>query len=150
MPDIIRSATTVYEFPMVDREPLERWSFGRLTLLGDAAHSMYPIGANGASQAIIDRRVILFQLATDDDPEAALKAYKAKRRPPTNKIVFANRGYRPDQVMQLAEERAPDGFDDLHPVISPDELEANAEQYKMVAGFDKDALNERASLDPPV
>ena len=91
---------------MVDREPLERWSFGRLTLLGDAAHSMYPIGANGASQAIIDRRVILFQLATDDDPEAALKAYKAKRRPPTNKIVLANRGYRPDQVMQLAEERA--------------------------------------------
>ena len=150
VPDIICGATTVYEFPMVDRDPLERWSFGRVTLLGDAAHPMYPIGSNGASQAIIDGRVIALHLATHDDPEAALAAYEAERRPPTNKIVLANRGNGPDQVMQLAEERAPDGFDDLHAVIRLDELAAIAEQYKMVAGFDKDALNERVSLDPPV
>ena len=150
VPDIIRGATTVYEFPMVDRDPLDRWSFGCVTLLGDAAHPMYPIGSNGASQAIIDGRVIALHLATHDDPEAALQAYEAERRPPTNKIVLANRGNGPDKVMQLAEERAPDGFDDLHAVIRPDELAAIAEQYKMVAGFDKDALNERVSLDPPV
>ena len=150
VPDVIRGATTVYEFPMVDRDPLDRWSFGRVTLLGDAAHPMYPIGSNGASQAIIDGRMIALHLATHDDPEAALQAYEAERRPPTNKIVLANRGNGPDQVMQLAEECAPDGLDDLHAVIRPDELAAIAEQYEMVAGFDQDALNERVSLDPPV
>lgn len=150
VPDIINGAETVYEFPMVDRDPLEQWSFGRVTLLGDAAHPMYPIGSNGASQAIIDGRVLALHLATQADPETALKAYESERRPPTNKIVLANRGNGPDQVMQLAEERAPDGFDDLHAIIAPGELAAIAEQYKMVAGFDKNELNERASLNPPV
>ena len=111
---------------------------------------MYPIGSNGASQAIIDGRVLALHLATLDDPEAALRAYEADRRPPTSRIVLANRGNGPDQVMQLAEERAPDGFDDLDEVAAPEELAAIAEQYKMVAGFDKDELNGRASLDPPV
>ncbi len=150
IPDIIRGATTVYEFPMVDRDPIEQWSFGRVTLLGDAAHPMYPIGSNGASQAIIDGRVLALHLATLDDPEAALRAYEVDRRRPTSRIVLANRGNGPDQVMQLAEERAPDGFDDLDEVVAPEELAAIAEQYKMVAGFDKEELNGRASLDPPV
>jgi len=149
VPDIIRGAETVYEYPMVDRDPLARWSFGRVTLLGDAAHPMYPIGSNGASQAIIDGRVLASLLATRDDPLAALRDYDAARRPPTSRIVLANRGNGPDQVMQLAEERAPDGFDDLDAVIRPDELQEIAQRYKMIAGFDKDELNERASLDPP-
>lgn len=149
VPDIIRGARTVYEYPMVDRDPLDRWTFGRVTLLGDAAHPMYPIGSNGASQAIIDGRFLALKLATIDDVGEALAAYEAERRPATNRIVLANRGNGPDQVMQLAEERAPDGFDDLHAVISPEELEATASQYKMIAGFDKDALNERDSYDPP-
>ena len=80
VPDIIRGATTVYEFPMVDRDPLDRWSFGRVTLLADVAHPMYPIGSIAASQAIIDGRVIAIHLATNDDPEAALQAYEAGRR----------------------------------------------------------------------
>ena len=149
VPDIIRGARTVYEYPMVDRDPLDRWTFGRVTLLGDAAHPMYPIGSNGASQAIIDGRFLALKLATIDDVGEALAAYEAERRPATNRIVLANRGNGPDQVMQLAEERAPDGFDDLHAVISPEELEATASQYKMIAGFDKDALNERDTYDPP-
>ena len=150
VPDIIRGAETVYEYPMVDRDPLGRWSFERVTLLGDAAHPMYPIGSNGASQAIIDGRILALKLATIDDPVAALEAYEAERRPPTNRIVLANRGNGPDQVMQLAEERAPGGFDDLDAVIHPDELREIAQQYKMVAGFDKDELNQRPSFDPPV
>jgi len=150
VPDIIRGAETVYEYPMVDRDPLDRWSFERVTLLGDAAHPMYPIGFNGASQAIIDGRILALKLATVDDPVAALDAYEAERRPPTNRIVLANRGNGPDQVMQLAEERAPDGFDDLNAVIRPDELREIARQYKMVAGFDKDELNQRPSYDPPI
>lgn len=149
VPDIIRGARTVYEYPMVDRDPLDRWTFGRVTLLGDAAHPMYPIGSNGASQAIIDGRFLALKLATIGDVGEALAAYEAERRPATNRIVLANRGNGPDQVMQLAEERAPDGFDDLHAVISPEELEATASQYKMIAGFDKDALNERDTYDPP-
>lgn len=150
VPDIIRGAETVYEYPMVDRDPLDRWSFERVTLLGDAAHPMYPIGSNGASQAIIDGRILALKLATVDNPVAALNAYEVERRPPTNRIVLANRGNGPDQVMQLAEERAPNGFDDLDAVIRPDELREIARQYKMVAGFDKDELNQRPSYDPPV
>lgn len=150
VPDIIRGAETVYEYPMVDRDPLDRWSFERVTLLGDAAHPMYPIGSNGASQAIIDGRILALKLATIDDPVAALDAYEAERRPPTNRIVLANRGNGPDQVMQLAEERAPGGFDDLDAVIRPDELREITQQYKMVAGFDKDELNQRPSYDPPL
>ena len=150
MPDIIRGAETVYEYPMVDRDPLGRWSFERVTLFGDAAHPMYPIGSNGASQAIIDGRILALKLATIDDPVAALEAYEAERRPPTNRIVLANRGNDPDQVMQLAEERAPGGFDDLDAVIHPDEFREIAQQYKMVAGFDKDELSQRPSFDPPV
>jgi len=150
VPDIIRGAETVYEYPMVDRDPLGRWSFERVTLLGDAAHPMYPIGSNGASQAIIDGRILALKLATIDDPVAALEAYEAERRPPTNRIVLANRGDDPDQVMQLAEECAPGGFDDLDTVIHPDEFREIAQQYKMVAGFDKDEQSQRPSFDPPV
>ena len=150
VPDIIRGAETVYEYPMVDRDLLDRWSFERVTLLGDAAHPMYPIGSNGASQAIIDGRILALKLATIDDPVAALEAYEAERRPPTNRIVLANRGDDPDQVMQLAEECAPGGFDDLDTVIHPDEFREIAQQYKMVAGFDKDEQSQRPSFDPPV
>ena len=150
MPDIIRGATTVYEFPIVDHDPIEQWSFGRVKMLGDTAHPMHPIGSNGASQAIIDGRVLALRFATLDDPEAALRAYEEDRRPPTSRIVFANRGNGPDQAMQLAEERAPDVFDGLDEVLAPEELAAIAEQYEMVAGFDKSELSGRASLVPPV
>lgn len=149
VPDIIRGADAVYEFPMVDRDPIERWSFDRITLLGDAAHPMYPIGSNGASQAIVDGRVLALLLATRENPIEALREYDAERRPPTSQIVLANRGNGPEQVMQIVEERAPGGFTNLDTVISPEELEETARQYKMIAGFDKDALNQRASFDPP-
>ena len=148
VPNIIRGATTVYEFPMVDRDPLDRWSFGGVTLLDDAAHPMYPIGPNGASQAIIGGRVIALHLSqhmTHRKSHSMLTRPNAGRRRTRS---YCGNG--PDQVMQLAEERAPDGFDDLHAVIRLDELAAIAEQYKMVAGFDKDALNERVSLATPV
>jgi 2-polyprenyl-6-methoxyphenol hydroxylase-like FAD-dependent oxidoreductase len=94
-PSLIRGAAAVYEYPMVDRDPVERWSFGRVTLLGDAAHPMYPIGSNGASQAILDARVLAHRLATSGDPVEALAAYDAERRPGTARIVLANRAKRP-------------------------------------------------------
>jgi 2-polyprenyl-6-methoxyphenol hydroxylase-like FAD-dependent oxidoreductase len=148
VPDIIRGAEAIYEYPMVDRDPAPQWSFGRVTLLGDAAHPMYPIGSNGASQAIIDARVLAQHMARHGAVDAAFRAYEADRRPPTSAIVLANRGNGPEQVMQTVEERSPDGFGDVHDVISPAELEEAAARYKTTAGFDVATLNDRPSLDP--
>ncbi len=147
VPGLIRSANAIYEFPMVDRDPVARWSFGRVTLMGDAAHAMYPIGSNGASQAIIDARVLAHRLATIADPVAALQAYEAERLPATSRIVLANRANGPERVMQHVEERAPKGYAKLDDIISRSELEAVAKDYKLIAGFDKDVLNNRPSLD---
>jgi 2-polyprenyl-6-methoxyphenol hydroxylase-like FAD-dependent oxidoreductase len=148
VPKIIRGASQVYEYPLVDRDPLERWTFGRTTLLGDAAHPMYPIGSNGASQAVLDARTLAYELATQATVDAALAAYEEARRPTTTRIVLSNRGNGPEQVMQMAEERAPEGFAHVHDVISREELEATAGAYKKLAGFDREALNSRASLVP--
>ncbi|MBI2255095.1 MAG: flavin-dependent oxidoreductase [Proteobacteria bacterium] len=149
IPALIRTASHVFEYPMVDRDPLERWTFGRVTLLGDAAHPMFPIGSNGASQAILDARHIAHALATAPDIDAALGTYEAARRPATSQIVLANRGNGPEQVMQIAEERAPQGFGNIEAVIPRRELEEIAGRYKLMAGFDKDTLNARPSLTPP-
>lgn len=146
VPGLIRAAERCYEYPMVDRDPLERWTFGRVTLMGDAAHPMYPIGSNGASQAILDARVLAREIHARGATEAALRAYEAERRPATAAIVLANRKNGPEQVMQLVEERAPNGFARIEDVLSAQELEEAAAGYKRIAGFDKDALNNR----PPI
>lgn len=135
VPGLIRSAEAIYEFPLVDRDPLPRWSHGRMTLLGDAAHPMYPIGSNGASQAILDARSLATALARHADPVQALAAYEAERLPATAAIVRANRGNGPEQCMQLAHERAPDGFARIEDVFADGELEAIAARYKAVTGL---------------
>jgi 2-polyprenyl-6-methoxyphenol hydroxylase-like FAD-dependent oxidoreductase len=146
IPALIEARDACYEFPMVDRDPLERWSSGRVTLLGDAAHPMYPIGSNGASQAILDARVLTRELMRHGPTQSALAAYEAERRPATARIVLANRGNGPEQVMQLVEQRAPLGFNRIEDVLTPAELEGTATGYKQIAGFDRDALNTR----PPI
>jgi 2-polyprenyl-6-methoxyphenol hydroxylase-like FAD-dependent oxidoreductase len=146
VPALIRAAPGTYRFPMVDRDPVERWSFGRTTLLGDAAHPMYPIGSNGASQAILDAAVLTGCLRDVADPEAALARYDAERHPLTGAIVLANRGLGPELPMQLVEERAPDGFADIADVITPDEIAAVTEGYRRTAGFALAALADGASL----
>jgi 2-polyprenyl-6-methoxyphenol hydroxylase-like FAD-dependent oxidoreductase len=147
VPGLIAQAGAAYEFPMVDRDPLVHWSCGRVTLLGDAAHPMYPIGSNGASQAILDARELADQLvagqAVDAPIVAALERYDAVRRPVTAAIVAANRRQGPDEVMEIAEQRAPNGFADVHDVIGAAELEAIAAKYKQTAGFDRASV-ERA------
>jgi len=146
IPAVIKGADRCYEFPMVDRDPLERWSFGQVTLLGDAAHPMYPIGSNGASQGIIDARHLARAVREHGATHAALRAYEAERLPATAKIVMANRANGPEQVMQLIQLRAPDGFDRVEDVLSADELEYTATAYKKVAGFDRETLNSRPSI----
>lgn len=148
VPGLIRAAETVYEYPMVDRDPLDAWRHGRLTLLGDAAHPMYPIGSNGASQAILDARVLTRELLVRGRTPAALEAYEAERLPATARIVTANRGNGPEQVMQMVEERAPNGFERIDDVLSAEEREGTAAAYKRLAGFDKDALNARPPIVP--
>ena len=148
VPALIRAADAVYEYPMVDRDPLPWWTRGRATLLGDAAHAMYPIGSNGASQAILDARVLTREILKRGATAEALAAYEAERRPATAKVVLANRQNGPEQVMQRVEELAPAGFERIEDVLTPGELEETAASYKKLAGFDKDALNSRPAIVP--
>ena len=149
VPAMIRAADALYEYPMVDRDPLPYWTQGRATLLGDAAHAMYPIGSNGASQAILDARVLTREILAQGATPEALAAYEAERRPATAKIVLANRQNGPEQVMQRVEELAPNGFRHIEDVLTPGELEETAANYKKLAGFDKEALNSRPSIVEP-
>jgi 2-polyprenyl-6-methoxyphenol hydroxylase-like FAD-dependent oxidoreductase len=147
MKDLIDQTEKVFEFPMSDRDPVEQWTFGRLTLLGDAAHAMYPIGSNGASQAIIDAENLAGHVSSaPNDLANALLKYQEDRLPATAKIVMANRANGPDHVLQLAHERAPNGFDDVYDVIPKEELGGIGLAYKAVAGFEKDAVNEKSKV----
>ena len=146
VPGLIRSCPHAYEYPLVDRDPLPRWSFGHVTLLGDAAHPMYPIGSNGASQAILDARVLTREILNHGVTNAALVAYEAERRPATSDLVMLNRRNGPEQVMQIVEERAPDGYNVVTDVLSQQELEDIAANYKRVAGFQVEGLNAK----PPI
>ncbi|KAG4417851.1 hypothetical protein IFR04_008988 [Cadophora malorum] len=144
IPDLIEETEVVAEFPMCDRTPVDRWSFGRLTLLGDAAHPLYPIGSNGASQAILDSVALSSALQQETNIPAALTWYQNERLPPTAKICFANRANGPDHVLQLAHERAPDGFENIDDVIGSVELEEVGKAYKLLAGFDMESVNKKA------
>lgn len=134
---IIQATSDFYEYPNCDREPLPRWSFGRVTLLGDAAHPMYPVGSNGASQAILDARCLATHLNSGDAVETALSRYDAERRPATSAIVLANRRGGPEGVIDMIEARAPDGFHDIDEVASYQEREAIVRGYATLAGFAK-------------
>jgi 2-polyprenyl-6-methoxyphenol hydroxylase-like FAD-dependent oxidoreductase len=134
--DLIRRSEVIFEYPMVDRDPVDRWTFGRVTLLGDAAHPMYPRGSNGAAQAIIDARVLADLLAGDGDPVAALQAYGAARSGPTARVVRTNREHPPDYIIRHVEELVGDQpFDDLGRYVTQAELQRLSDDYKRVAGF---------------
>ena len=134
--ELLSSTEVAYEFPMVDRDPLERWSRGRATLLGDAAHPMRPNGSNGASQAILDGEALAVALSADVGVAAALESYEADRRKPTSRLVLANRQAGPERVMQWVEERCDRSCRDRHTCVPTGELEREANAYKEVAGFD--------------
>lgn len=147
-PDLIRRADAVYEYPMVDRDPLDRWTHGRVTLIGDAAHPTYPVGSNGASQAIVDARNLGAALLAHAAMPDALAAYEDRMRPLANAIVTANRGSGPDAVLQLIEERCGGRFERLSDVASADELARHAASYKRLAGLAIDTLNAAPATIP--
>jgi 5-methylphenazine-1-carboxylate 1-monooxygenase len=144
---MFEGAERVFEFPMVDRDPLPKWSHGKVTLLGDAAHPMYPIGSNGATQSVLDARALADQIAasTAADIESALVRYEQERLPKTAKIVMVNRAQGPDAAMQVVEDRAPNGFTNLDDVVSISELQQIALNYKKVVGLDLETVNAKAA-----
>ena len=145
-PNLIDGATEVLEYPMVDREPLDQWTHGRVTLLGDAAHATYPVGSNGASQAVLDARVLGAAFLEHGVGPEALQAYEAIRRPPCNAVMRANRGEGPDAVMQWVEYRCGGEFDNIEDVIPLAELAAHADRYKQLSGMTVEAVNNAPPL----
>jgi 2-polyprenyl-6-methoxyphenol hydroxylase-like FAD-dependent oxidoreductase len=132
---LIAATPEFYEYPTCDRDPLPYWSTGRVTLLGDAAHPMYPVGSNGASQAILDARCLADALARSEHPRQALVAYEQKRLPMTAEIVRSNRRGGPEGVIDAVEQLAPDGFTDIDQVLSRAQREAIVRGYASKAGF---------------
>jgi 2-polyprenyl-6-methoxyphenol hydroxylase-like FAD-dependent oxidoreductase len=134
--ELIRKSEHIFEYPMVDKDPLERWTFGRVTLAGDAAHPMYPRGSNGAAQSVIDARTLADCLAAASEPRDALQAYEAARREATARVVRTNREHPPDFINLKVEELTGDKpFANLDDFITQDELRALSDDYKRIAGF---------------
>jgi 2-polyprenyl-6-methoxyphenol hydroxylase-like FAD-dependent oxidoreductase len=138
---LVKGAPAFYEYPMADRDPLPHWTHGRVTLLGDAAHPMYPVGSNGASQAILDARCLADLLLTSEHARAALAAYERERLPKTAEIVRNNRTGGPEGVIDEVERLAPDGFEDIDDVLSHAEREAIVKGYAQLAGYAREQVN---------
>ena len=155
VPALIAGAPRILEYPMVDRDPLPSWGsqvHGRVTMLGDAAHPMYPIGANGGSQAVVDARVLAWSLAralsSSGAPAEGLAAYEAARLATVNAIVLACRDMPADRLLKTVSTRAPDGFSRIEDVLSAAELAAFDQAYRTTTLPDVTALNSRPSLTP--
>jgi 2-polyprenyl-6-methoxyphenol hydroxylase-like FAD-dependent oxidoreductase len=138
---LIEATSDFYEYPMCDRDPLPRWSHGRVSLLGDAAHPMYPVGSNGASQAILDARALADRLAGAEHPVHGLWAYEQERLPPTAQIVRMNRTGGPEGVIDVVEELAPGGFSNIDDVLSYERRQAIVRGYASAAGFAREQVN---------
>ncbi|MFI0351174.1 flavin-dependent oxidoreductase [Actinomadura sp. 9N407] len=141
---LVRATGDCFEFPMCDRDPLPYWTRGRVTLLGDAAHPMYPMGSNGAGQAILDATSLSGHLAGHADPAGALEAYQHDRLPSTSEVVLRNREGGPENAIDEVERRAPDGFARIEDVIDTATLEAIVNGYARVAGSSREQVNRDA------
>ena len=144
---LMQQAEQILEYPMVDRDPLPFWTQARITLMGDAAHPMYPRGSNGAGQAILDARVLAACLRESNDVTTALQSYQAKRLQAAYDVVLANRTSGPDSLLRTVHERTADQpFIRIEDVMSAAEIEAIGEKYKRIAGFEREQLRQRPSF----
>lgn len=141
---LIEASTEFWEYPLCDRDPLPRWSHGRVTLLGDAAHPMYPVGSNGASQAILDARCLADRVVGAEHPWHALWTYEQERLPMTAQVVRMNRKGGPEGVIDAVEERAPDGFSNVDDVLPFEQRKAIVRGYASTAGFAREQVNKAA------
>jgi 2-polyprenyl-6-methoxyphenol hydroxylase-like FAD-dependent oxidoreductase len=149
IPSLVRGAPAVWEFPMVDRDPVDHWVDGRVCLVGDAAHVMYPVGSNGASQAIVDARVMGAMFLDHGVNADALQAFESTLIEPLSSLVLRNRGNGPVGILGLVDERCGGVFDDIDDVIPRAEIEAFMANYKAAAGFAIDELNNARSTIAP-
>lgn len=137
---LFENALSIHKFPMIDRDPLPKWSFEQATLMGDAAHAMYPNGSNGVSQGVLDALTFADILATSSNINEALQAYERARLEPTSKIILANRQTGPEQVMQMVHEACSGLCGSEHSCVSRAILEDISLKYKKLAGFDHQSL----------
>ena len=145
---LIRGSEQILEYPMVDRDPLPRWTHGRVTLLGDAAHPMYPRGSNGAGQAILDARALADAVQSSGSVAEALKSYEDQRLAATAAVVHASRSAPPDVILKAVHERTGDQpFERIEDVITADEMAALSDSYKRVAGYHRESLAAKTSSD---
>jgi 5-methylphenazine-1-carboxylate 1-monooxygenase len=146
LPALFRAAEQIHRYPMADRNPLPQWSVGGITLLGDAAHAMLPMGSNGATQSIMDARVLAAALATGSDVAQALIGYESDRRPAMSRLQARNRGHGPEAVIAEAHRRTPEGFDHVRDVLSEHELTSVAHEYTTTAGLEVEYVNTRPPM----
>ena len=133
-------AISIHKFPMIDRNPIPKWTFGRVSLMGDAAHAMYPNGSNGVSQGVLDAMEFTRLMQEGGDIQEILTTYEETRRPSTTRISLANRETGPERVMEMVKEQCPGTCGDTHTCIPQSTLEEVATAYKKLAGFDKESL----------
>ena len=145
VPGIISATEQIFEFPIYDRDPLQRWTFNRVGLLGDAAHPLIPVSSSGAVHAIIDGRALASALSGEGDPVAGLKAYEADRLPKANRVVLASRENGPDEVLEVVRNECPDDADNIHDYVGMDRLQAVIDEFKQRSGFAIDILNNTPS-----
>ncbi len=148
IPAMLRGAPDVFEYPMIDRDPVATWVDGGAALLGDAAHVMYPTGSNGASQAIVDARVLGAALLEHGVNAQALQAYDAKLRPEISPLILRNRGAGPFGLLNLIDDRCGGVFDNIDDVIPKTERDEFMQRYKVAAGFAAEKLNAAPSIIP--
>jgi 5-methylphenazine-1-carboxylate 1-monooxygenase len=141
---LIEATSEFWEYPMCDRDPLPRWSYGRVTLLGDAAHPMYPVGSNGASQAILDARCLADRLRSAEHATHALWMYEQERLPMTAQLILMNRKGGPEGVIDAVEALAPEGFSDIDAVLPFERRKAIVRGYASTAGFTREQVNKAA------
>jgi 2-polyprenyl-6-methoxyphenol hydroxylase-like FAD-dependent oxidoreductase len=141
VPALLKGADTVFENPMIDRDPVSTWQDGPVILIGDAAHPMYPTGSNGGSQAIVDARVLGAAMLEHGVTETALAAFDAKLCGPISQLILRNRGAGPFGLLNMVDERCGGTFDNIDDVIPPEERAQFMAAYHAAAGFAKEALN---------
>ena len=141
VPEMVQAANEVLEYPMIDRDPVPTWRDGRVALLGDAAHPMYPTGSNGATQAIVDARVLGRSMLEHGVTEAALRFYDERLCEEISGVVLRNRGAGPFGILNIVDERCGSVFDDIDDVMSREEMAAFMSVYKQAAGYAVDSLN---------
>ena len=141
VPAMLRGAEEVFEYPMIDRDPVSTWVDGRVALLGDAAHVMYPTGSNGASQAIVDARVLGAAMIEHGVTGDALRAYDRQLCAEISGVILRNRGAGPFGLLNLLDARCGGVFDDIDDVIPANEREEFMSRYRSAAGFARERLN---------